>query len=273
MKKNPKDNPEEITSSSTKEEVSSFLSSKYKISKEIQENLIKEDISGDILLYLEDNDLKKIGLKIGPIKKITKYIKDNKANFPEKKLEEKIDDTSTIEEVKNFFEKYIEFKGDIDLDGKKLFELKDEDILKLGLSLGQRKKLTKYIKNFKSIIESNKEKEKGKINEEKNNKVPEGGSKKEDDLKKKEKDEKPTEIKGEKNGEEKEKDKDEKESKEEYKEETEKNNSYLTKEEKGQEIKEKDDKEVIKEMAVKEKNENQLKEIPEKDKDKEKNEQ
>ena len=140
MKNNPKDNPSDITCSSTKEEVSSFLSSKFKLSKEIQENLIKEGISGDILVDLEDGDFKKMGLKIGPIKKISKYIKDNKANFKEKKIEEKIDAISTAEEVKNFFEKCIEFKGDIDFDGKKLLELNQEDISKLGLNLGQRKK-------------------------------------------------------------------------------------------------------------------------------------
>ena len=152
-----------ITSSSSKEEISSFFSSQFKIAKEIQDNIKKEDISGDILLDLSDNDLKKIGLKIGPIKKIKKYLGENKANFPEKIIEEKIDDSSSVEDVKNFFEKSIGFKMDSDFDGKKLLELKNEDIQNLGLNLGQRKKLEKYIKHFKTKISENNE----KINKEK----------------------------------------------------------------------------------------------------------
>ena len=167
-----------ITSSSSKEEISSFFSSQFKIAKEIQDNIKKEDISGDILLDLSDNDLKKIGLKIGPIKKIKKYLGENKANFPEKIIEEKIDDSSSVEDVKNFFEKSIGFKMDSDFDGKKLLELKNEDIQNLGLNLGQRKKLEKYIKHFKTKISENNE----KINKEK--KKP---AVKENDLKKEEK--------------------------------------------------------------------------------------
>ena len=52
-----------ITSSSSKEEISSFFSSQFKIAKEIQDNIKKEDISGDILLDLSDNDLKKNWIK------------------------------------------------------------------------------------------------------------------------------------------------------------------------------------------------------------------
>ena len=102
--------PKIITSSSTKEEISSFFSFKYNISQEVQDNIKKEDISGDILLDLVDNDFKKIGLKIGPIKKIRKYLGEIKSNFPEKSIEEKIDASSTVEEVKDFFEKSIGFK-------------------------------------------------------------------------------------------------------------------------------------------------------------------
>ena len=148
-----------VSSSSTKEEVSSFLSYKYQIEKRVQDNIIKEDISGDILLDLADEDFKKIGLKKELIKKIKNYLGQIKANFPEKKIEPTINTSSTIEEVKGFFEKNIGFKIESELDGKKLLELNDKDFQNLGLSIGQRKKLEKYInyfnpeeKNFKKKI-------------------------------------------------------------------------------------------------------------------------
>ena len=125
MKKNLDENLEDITSSSTKQDISSFFTYKYKISKEIQTNIIKEDISGDILLDLLDEDLKKLGFKIGPIKKVRKYLNEHKDNFPEKKIEEKLDDSSSVEEVKKFFENCINFKLDSDIDGKQLLELNE----------------------------------------------------------------------------------------------------------------------------------------------------
>ena len=121
---------EKITSSSTKEKTAFFLT-KFKISKELQDKMIKEDISGDILLNIEEDELKKIGFKIGPIKKVKKYLTENKADFPEKKIDEEIGDLSTVEDVKTFFENCIGFKGDIGIDGKQLLELKKEDMLKM----------------------------------------------------------------------------------------------------------------------------------------------
>lgn len=60
-----------ITIDSTKEEVSNFFSSHYNISQEISNNLIKENISGEILLYLQDSDFKYLGIKPGIKKKNT----------------------------------------------------------------------------------------------------------------------------------------------------------------------------------------------------------
>ena len=74
-----------ITSNSSKEEIAEFFKSKFKISDQSQNSIIKEDISGDILLSLSDKEFKSLDVKIGPIKKITKYLTENKANFPEKK--------------------------------------------------------------------------------------------------------------------------------------------------------------------------------------------
>ena len=189
---------ENITSSSTKEEISNFLGSKFKISKEIQTKMIEEDISGDILLNVEESELKKLGFKIGPIKKVKKFLSDNKSYFPEIKLEAKIDKSSNVEEVKTFFENCLNFKGDINLDGTKLLELNKDDILKMGLNLGQRKKLEKYIKYFKDI-QSKKEEEKinkedQKSSEKKMNEEEKGKLKDNENSEEKNKNEKPPNI-------------------------------------------------------------------------------
>ena len=158
MDNNPKnENIKDISSNSTKEQVSSFLSSKFKISKDIGKKIIKEDISGDIIFNLEENELKKLGLKLGPVIKIRKYLAENAANFKEKEVEEKIDDSTSAEEVNNFMEKYIGYKGDLKLDGNQFLNLKEKDISQMKLNLGQRKKLEKYIKYFNSKKSQKKE--------------------------------------------------------------------------------------------------------------------
>ena len=148
------------TSSSLPEELSSFFGDKYKFSAEVQENIKKQEISGDILLSLNDTDFKALGLKLGPIKKLKKYISENKSDFPEKEIDIKITKNSTKEEVKEFLENIIGIKEGMDLDGKSLLELKNEDIIKLGLTLGKRKKLEKYLKYFNSLKPEEKEEEK-----------------------------------------------------------------------------------------------------------------
>ena len=149
---------EKITSTSTKEEVASFFSSKFKISNEVKDNMIKEDISGVILLNMADNDFKKLGLKIGPIKKIQKYLSENKDNLQEIVINEKINKSSSVQEVKNFLEKHLGYEGEIILDGEKFLKLSQDDIMKMGLNLGQRKKLEKYLTYFNSIKDSEEEK-------------------------------------------------------------------------------------------------------------------
>ena len=156
---------EKITSSSTPEELSNFfLQDKFKFSKEIVNNIIKQEISGDILPSLEDPDFLSLGIKLGPKKKIQKYLKENKANFPESKYDVIIRSKSTKEEVKDFFDKYLGFKEDLDLDGKDLLELDKDDIENIGLVLGKRKKLENYLKYFKSIKQEEKEEKKDEVN-------------------------------------------------------------------------------------------------------------
>ena len=140
----------ELSDESTKEEVAEYFLKKYGITEEAKNNVIKEDISGDILLKLEDADYKYLKIKIGQYKKIQKYL--DKDKFKEKEIKEVITAKSNSDEVKNFFERCLNFKGNLNgLDGKGLIELDEEKMKKLGLNLGQRKKLPKYIEYFKTL--------------------------------------------------------------------------------------------------------------------------
>ena len=142
---------EEITSESSKEQVGEFFLKKFKLKKIIKENIIKEDISGDILLDLNDIDFKYLGLKIENIKKIKNYLLTNSKKFTNKNINIKIDQTSTEEDVKNFFEKYIGFKKQLNnIDGKTLLNFTSQNISNIGLNIGQTKRLEKYLKKFKS---------------------------------------------------------------------------------------------------------------------------
>lgn len=143
-----------INSNSSKEEVSDYFVKKFGINEEIRNNLINEDISGDILCDLDKDDLRRLGLKIGPSKKILIFIRDNKDNFEEKKIDKKITVKSTPDDVKNFFINRLNFKGNLhQLDGKGLIEISENQIINLGLNIGQRKKIIKYINYFKTLKE------------------------------------------------------------------------------------------------------------------------
>ena len=141
-----------LSEESTKEDVANYFLNNFKISKEAKDNLIKEDISGEVLLEMEDSEFKQMGMKLGPLKKVRKYLDDNKAHFKNKEIKETITAISKPEEVKNFFERCLNFKESLnDLDGKGLLEFNEESMKNLGLTLGQRKKLVKYIEYFKTI--------------------------------------------------------------------------------------------------------------------------
>jgi len=141
-----------LSEQSTKEEVADYFSQNFKIDEKAKNNLIKEDISGDILLEIPDPDFKSFGIKVGPLKKIAKFLATNKDKFKKKEIKEKITIASNSEEVKNFFENSLNFKGNLNgLDGKGLIELDEEGMKKLGLNYGQRKKLIKYIEYFKTL--------------------------------------------------------------------------------------------------------------------------
>ena len=147
---------EEISVNSTKEEIANFFRNNFNISEQAKNNIIKEDISGDILLDITKQKFSSLGIKLGPFLKIDEYLTRNKEKFKPKEIKEKITVKSSSKEVKKFFEESLGFKGDLNgLDGKGLIDLEqnEEGIKKLGLSLGKELKLKKYIKHFKTLKE------------------------------------------------------------------------------------------------------------------------
>ena len=253
-----------ITSNSSKEEIAEFLVSKFKVSEQVKNNIIKEDISGDILQSLSDKELKFLDLKIGPIKKITKYLSENKANFPEKKISEKIDKNSSIEEVNKFLKEYIGYTGDEEFDGKKLLDIDKDNIPKMGLNLGQRKKLEKYINYFNSntkeenIVEKKDEQEKKDNGNESQNLVEKKISEKKEDLNKNDEQQANNEINEQSKEEEKKEQKETNEKKESIDKEKEKSNENIEVNEK------KEGKEKNKHLTSKEDNEGQADKLEDK---------
>ena len=143
-----------ITADSTKEEIANYFQKNFKISEENKNNLIKEDISGDILLDITDKEFKSLlGITLGPLMKIKNFLKKEKEKFSlVKEIKEKITIKSSVKEVESFLKRCLNFSGNSDkLDGKKLIELNEEEMTKYGFNLGQKKKLLNYIKYFKTL--------------------------------------------------------------------------------------------------------------------------
>ena len=139
-----------ITIESTKEEVAKFFINYLKSSKEIAKNIIKEDISGEILPELSDNDFKSLGIKTGDKKKFLSYKKKNEDKFIKKPINISIKVNSTSEEIQQFLVNYLLFNGNLNnMNGEKIFELSNKDMENIGLNLGQRIKLSKYIEYVK----------------------------------------------------------------------------------------------------------------------------
>ena len=150
----------EINYKSTEENVAEYLCSKYNISEEAKSKIIQENIDGEVFFDLNQKDMimsLKIPLNIS--KNIYNFLVDNKGKFQEKVINFKITSNSNSEDVKLFFQEYIGFNGKLnDLNGYQLLLLNEERTKKMGLNLGQRKKLMKYINYFKTLkIEETKE--------------------------------------------------------------------------------------------------------------------
>ena len=117
----------------TKEEaVQSFK--KNNLAKDIMNNSQKEDISGEVLNKLKDEDYNSLKSK----KKIKNYLKQNNNSFCQKSNQNNIGDFPCNEEIKQFLEKYLNFKV-VKNDSNQFFNLtNDDDIKKLGLNILKR---------------------------------------------------------------------------------------------------------------------------------------
>ena len=137
---------------STCEEVAEYFSKRISIiSKDITQKLIDEGISGDVLLKV---DFKVLGIGLKVITNIKNILKENQARLTPKNIPENIS-IRNEEEIKSFFEKYIGFKGDTSRikEENELKSLNEENMKKLGLNLGQRIRLLRYIEYFNSLNE------------------------------------------------------------------------------------------------------------------------
>ena len=158
---------------STKEEVAEYFVKNFKLPECNKEIIINEDISGDTLLQLSKLTAEPF-LKILSGKEKTKavcrtrftnFLEKNKDKFQPKEIKEVIISTSGPEKVKDFFDKCLNFQKDLKgLNGKDLIELNEEKMIQLGLNLGQRFKLTRYIEHFKTLNINLNPKDKKKIN-------------------------------------------------------------------------------------------------------------
>ena len=141
-----------LSESSTKEEVAEYFYTILDKNEAVKNLILSEYLTGDILPLLTKEELKAIGFKLGPAIRINKEINNNKDKFKEIKIDIELYPNSSSEQIKDFFEKKIDFKGELNsLDGGKLLELNEEEMKKMGLKYGQRKRLIKYIDYFKTL--------------------------------------------------------------------------------------------------------------------------
>jgi hypothetical protein len=82
-----------------------------------------------------------------------KYIDFNKDKFKNLKIKDEISFDSTNEEVKVFMHNFLDFKLELnDFNGKKLLKLKEDEMQKLGMKFGQRKRLINAQNQFMMSI-------------------------------------------------------------------------------------------------------------------------
>ena len=149
-------NGKEITKDSSPEEIVDYFVKTTSHKEEDFACLIEEKISGDVLPYLNKQDYKELNIKLEPKKRIEKFILDNINKLKRNEINIIIDANSPENEVKIFFEKYLNFKGNIKaLDGKKLFCMSDQELKNLGLKIGQRRKINMYIEFYQKNKKQN----------------------------------------------------------------------------------------------------------------------
>ena len=150
-------NKQEIIKDSSPEEIVKFFSQTLNLKQENLLSLIKENISGEILPLLNNQDFKELGIKLGHQKRIQKYIEDNLSKLIKNQTEPEINVDSEQKDVKLFFENCLDFEENVEnIDGKILFSMAEQDLKKLGLNIGQRKKLKSVIEFVKKITKKTK---------------------------------------------------------------------------------------------------------------------
>lgn len=149
-----------ITKESTSEEICNFLKQNDFIKKEnILSNFKNENIKGNEIFFLEGDDFIQLGIKF--YKKINKKLEEIKNNQKDiLAFNENIDEQSTANDVYTFLKNEIKLEENViknfqEINGKKLKELKNEDLKEKGLKLGERRKLLKYFEEI--TIKSTKE--------------------------------------------------------------------------------------------------------------------
>ena len=148
-----------ISSNSTCEEVANFFAKQFGISEESRNNLIKESISGEILLDIPNKDFKLFGIKGSPFVNIVNYIKENKDKLKGKEINENLSLISDEKKIELFMKNYINYEGNLtNLNLSNFLELNEETMKNYGLNYGQRKKLIKYI-NYFNILKKEKSEE------------------------------------------------------------------------------------------------------------------
>ena len=143
-----------INNSSNTDEICSFLKS-LKIKDNAISKFKEEKIKGTELFYFKDEDFDNLGLKSRKtgLKKKLEEIKASKPNILN--YYTNIDIDSKEEEVLNFLKKEIHLDEDIlekfkNINGQTLKSLKEEDLINIGLKLGERRKLLNYMLSMKS---------------------------------------------------------------------------------------------------------------------------
>jgi len=154
----------DVSGTSTKEDVAKFFELRFNLNQEISKKFINEYISGDILPNLSLNDFKSLGLNLDSIIDWNKYYEENKSKFINNNLKKEISFNANYEEVKEFLESYLDYKGNIkNLNGKRLFELNEDSMKKIGMKIGQRRRLIKYINYVNENKNNNQKNNKQKI--------------------------------------------------------------------------------------------------------------
>ena len=142
-----------INKYSTVDEIINFLKQILQ-NDGIVQKFKNEKIKGNELFYLTDNDYDnvfKIKVKKKKLKSILDEIEKNTKNI--KDYEEKIYINSNEEQVYNFLKKELFLEDKIlekfkDINGKKLNSLKENDLIELGLKIGERRKILNYISSM-----------------------------------------------------------------------------------------------------------------------------